>query len=151
MVCWCILTLRIWCFKINAFFDILFNEMSKHPLSTWLLNNIFFFTFKDLKIECYRNYCDVTNRHPVYDSLTPIAKSPLWWKKSFFGIFWKFGHFLFIIVKKQQQTNQNKQKQRFFFLKNQKWKPIEVIYFFSFRFFLSFLPSYPYLLLMVAF
>lgn len=88
----------------NEFLLYIVLQIVKASFVNMIVLQYFCFIFKDLKIECYKKYCNVTNGYLVFVTLTSIATSPLWWEKKLFLVYIKdLGNFFYNYQKKKER------------------------------------------------
>lgn len=88
----------------NEFLLYIVLQIVKASFVNMIVLQYFCFIFKDLKIECYKKYCNVTNGYLVFVTLTSIATSPLWWEKKLLLVYIEdLGNFFYNYQKKKER------------------------------------------------
>lgn len=121
----------------NEFLLYIVLQIVKASFVNMIVLQYFCFIFKDLKIECYKKYCNVTNGYLVFVTLTSIATSPLCLEKKLFLVYIEdLGNFFYNYQKKKKERKEKKYREK---------KPMKIT--FSFSDFPFFWRSCPFLLL----
>lgn len=93
----------------NEFLLYIVLQIVKASFVNMIVLQYFCFIFKDLKIECYKKYCNVTNGYLVFVTLTSIATSPLWWEKKLFLVYIEdLGNFFLQLSKKKKKKEKKR-------------------------------------------